>query len=108
MNAESPRLESEQSGSSSELPAISAADVARYSRLMGLAKAGAARTLSEHRAVIGALVVKRGGRIVQTTGDGVLIEFASVVDAVECAVALQLPSNFFNYLLSRLTLRFAT
>jgi hypothetical protein len=40
-----------------------------------------------HRVAIDALVVKHGGRIVKTTGDGVLIEFPSVVDALECAVA---------------------
>src|SRR3954465_1471858 len=50
---------------------------------------GTARTLREHRAVTDALVAKHGGRIVKTTGDGVLLEFPSVVDAVECAVAMQ-------------------
>jgi class 3 adenylate cyclase len=71
------------------LAAIVAADVAGYSRLMGLDEVGTARTLREHRAVTDALVSKHGGRIVKTTGDGVLIEFPSVVDAVECAVAVQ-------------------
>jgi adenylate cyclase len=66
-----------------------AADVAGYSRLMGLDEVGTARTLREHRAVTDALVAKHGGRIVKTTGDGVLLEFPSVVDAVECAVAVQ-------------------
>src|SRR5580693_1329783 len=71
------------------LSAIVAADVAGYSRLMGLDEAGTARILREHRAVTDALVTKHGGRIVKTTGDGVLLEFPSVVDAVECAVAVQ-------------------
>jgi TolB-like protein len=71
------------------LAAIVAADVAGYSRLMGLDEVGTARTLREHRAVTDALVAKHGGRIVKTTGDGVLLEFASVVDAVEYAVAVQ-------------------
>jgi class 3 adenylate cyclase len=71
------------------LSAILAADVAGYSRLMGLDEVGTARVLREHRAVSDALVAKHGGRIVKTTGDGVLIEFPSVVDAVECAVAMQ-------------------
>ena len=71
------------------LSAILAADVAGYSRLMGLDEVGTARTLREHRAVTDALVAKHGGRIVKTTGDGVLLEFPSVVDAVECAVAVQ-------------------
>jgi len=71
------------------LAAVLAADVAGYSRLMGLDEVGTARTLREHRAVTDALVAKHGGRIVKTTGDGVLLEFPSVVDAVECAVAVQ-------------------
>jgi class 3 adenylate cyclase len=56
---------------------------------MGLDEVGTARTLREHRAFTDALVAKHGGRIVKTTGDGVLLEFPSVVDAVECAVAVQ-------------------
>ena len=71
------------------LSAIVAADVAGYSRLMGLDEVGTARTLREHRTVTDVLVAKHGGRIVKTTGDGLLIEFPSVVDAVECAVAVQ-------------------
>jgi class 3 adenylate cyclase len=71
------------------LSAIFAADVAGYSRLMGLDEAGTARILREHRVIADAEVAKHGGRIVKTTGDGLLIEFASVVDAVECAVAVQ-------------------
>src|ERR1700739_1804235 len=71
------------------LAAIVAADVAGYSRLMGLDEVGSARTLREHRKVTDALVAKHGGRLVKTTGDGVLLEFPSVVDAVECAVAVQ-------------------
>src|SRR5499433_2419071 len=71
------------------LAAIVAADVAGYSRLMGLDEVGTARALREHRTVTDALVAKHGGRLVKTTGDGVLLEFPSVVDAVECAVAVQ-------------------
>jgi TolB-like protein/class 3 adenylate cyclase/tetratricopeptide (TPR) repeat protein len=71
------------------LAAIVAADVAGYSRLMGFDEVGTARTLREHRKVTDALVAKHGGRLVKTTGDGVLLEFPSVVDAVECAVAVQ-------------------
>src|SRR5713226_9472743 len=71
------------------LSAILAADVAGFSRLMGLDEVGTAHTLREHRAVSDALVKSHGGRIVKTTGDGVLLEFPSVVDAVECAVAVQ-------------------
>src|SRR5262250_1406427 len=71
------------------LAAIVAADVAGYSRLMGLDEVGTARTLREHRKVTDALAAKHGGRLVKATGDGVLLEFPSVVDAVECAVAVQ-------------------
>jgi len=56
---------------------------------MGLDEVGTARTLREHRAVSDALVAKHGGRIVKTTGDGVLIEFGSVVGAVQWAIGQQ-------------------
>jgi adenylate cyclase len=71
------------------LAAILAADVAGYSRLMGLDEAGTAQALREHRAAADPLIAQHGGRIVKTTGDGVLIEFGSVVGAVQCAIALQ-------------------
>jgi adenylate cyclase len=71
------------------LAAILAADVAGYSRLMGEDEAGTAQALRDHRAAADPLIAKYGGRIVKTTGDGVLIEFGSVVGAVECAIALQ-------------------
>src|SRR6516165_10378775 len=71
------------------LAAILAADVVGYSRLMGLDEVGTAQVLREHRGVVDALVAKHGGRVVKTTGDGILIEFHSVVDAVECALAIQ-------------------
>ena len=72
------------------LAAILAVDVAGYSRLMGLDEVGTTRALREHRVVSDALVVEHGGRVVKNTGDGVLVEFPSVVDAVECAVAVQM------------------
>jgi len=71
------------------LTAILAADVAGYSRLMGIDEAGTARTLHEHRAAVDPIVAHHGGRIVKTTGDGVLLEFPSIVAAVDCAVAVQ-------------------
>ena len=71
------------------LAAIVVADVAGYSRLMGFDEVGTADILREHRAVSDALVARHGGRIVKTTGDGLLLEFPSVVAAVECAVAVQ-------------------
>jgi adenylate cyclase len=72
-----------------KLAAILAADVAGYSRLMGADETGTAQELREHRAAADPLIAQHGGRIVKTTGDGVLIEFGSVVAAVECAVRLQ-------------------
>jgi TolB-like protein/class 3 adenylate cyclase/Flp pilus assembly protein TadD len=71
------------------LVAILAADVAGYSRMMGADEEGTARVLREHRAAFDPIVAKHGGRIVKTTGDGVLIEFLSVVAAVDCAVTVQ-------------------
>ncbi|UVO27550.1 adenylate/guanylate cyclase domain-containing protein [Bradyrhizobium arachidis] len=71
------------------LAAILAADVAGYSRLMGLDEAGTARRLRDRLAAMRPIVGKHDGRIVKTTGDGVLIEFPSVVAAVECAIKVQ-------------------
>ena len=71
------------------LAAIVAADVAGYSRLMGLDEVGTALILREHRTVTDALVAKHGGRIVKTTGDGLLVEFPSAVEAVACAISVQ-------------------
>src|SRR5512132_1747676 len=71
------------------LAAIVAADVAGYSRLMGLDAVGTARTLRGHRAVTDALVAKHGGRVVKAAGDGVVLECPSVVHAVECAGAVR-------------------
>jgi adenylate cyclase len=71
------------------LAAIFVADIAGYSRLMGADEAGTARTFKEHRAAVDPLVTAFGGRIVKTTGDGVLVEFPSIVSAVECAAAVQ-------------------
>jgi adenylate cyclase len=74
---------------SRRLVAILAADVAGYSLLMGLDEAGTARALRDHRAAADPLIADHGGRIVKTTGDGMLIEFGSVVGAVQCAVGPQ-------------------
>jgi adenylate cyclase len=72
------------------LAAILAADVVGYSRLMGVDEAGTLAALKAHRQeLIGPEVAKRGGRVVGTAGDGILAEFASVIDAVDCAVAIQ-------------------
>jgi TolB-like protein/Flp pilus assembly protein TadD len=71
------------------LAAILAADLAGYSRLMGLDDVGTAQSLREHQAAMAPLVADAGGRIFKTMGDGVLIEFPSVVAAVDCAVKVQ-------------------
>jgi adenylate cyclase len=69
------------------LVAILAADVAGYSRLMGADEEGTLAALKVLRREVADLKIKEHrGRIVKTTGDGLLVEFASVVDAVRCAV----------------------
>jgi adenylate cyclase len=72
------------------LAAILAADVVGYSRLVGLDEEGALNRLKALRAdLIDPNIAEHHGRIVKTTGDGILTEFASVVDAVRCAIAVQ-------------------
>src|ERR1700693_5933240 len=72
------------------LAAILAADVVEYSRLMGQDEAGTlTRLRALRRDLIDLKVAHHRGRIVKTTGDGILIEFPSVVEAVSCAVAIQ-------------------
>jgi adenylate cyclase len=71
------------------LAAIFAADVAGYSRLMSLDEVGTLRTLTAHREVMDRLIAEHGGRIANTAGDSVLAEFASAVDAVQCAAQVQ-------------------
>jgi adenylate cyclase len=72
------------------LCAILAADVAGYSRLMGVDEDGTLTALTAHRReLIDPAVAEHAGRIVKTTGDGLLAEFASVVDAVRCAIKIQ-------------------
>ena len=71
------------------LAAILAAEVVGYSRLMSEDEAGTARAVGEHRDAARPIVTGLGGRIVKTTGDGLLLEFPSVVAAVECAIAIQ-------------------
>src|SRR6266478_3005237 len=72
------------------LAAILAADVAGYSRLMGADEGGTLERLKTLRhELVEPKIAEHRGRIVKTTGDGVLVEFASVVDAVRCAVEVQ-------------------
>ena len=72
------------------LAAILAADVAGYSRLMGADEEGTLERLKAlRRELVDPTIAKHKGRIVNTTGDGLLVEFASIVDAVRCAVQVQ-------------------
>jgi len=71
------------------LAAILSADVAGYSRLMGVDEVATVRTLTAYREVIGTLIRQHRGRVVDSPGDNLLAEFASVVDAVQCAVEIQ-------------------
>ncbi len=73
-----------------KLAAILAADIAGYSRLVGRDEEGTlARLRALRRELIDPTIAEHRGRIFKTTGDGMLVEFASVVDAVRCAIAVQ-------------------
>src|SRR6266704_2169656 len=72
------------------LMSILAADVAGYSRLMGADEEGTlARLKALRRELVDPKINEHRGRLVKTTGDGLLVEFASVLDAVRCAVEVQ-------------------
>jgi adenylate cyclase len=72
------------------LAAVLAADVVGYSRMMGVDELGTLTLLNEYRLeLIEPSIAACKGRIVKTTGDGILVEFASVLDAVTCAMAVQ-------------------
>jgi adenylate cyclase len=77
-------------GTQRRLAAIVAADVVAYSRLMGADEAGTLAALRNHRAeLIDGKIAEHGGRIVKTMGDGLLLEFPSVVDATQCVIDVQ-------------------
>jgi adenylate cyclase len=78
------------------LAAILSADVVGYSRLMGEDEEATIRTVTAYRDVIATLVQQHCGRVVDAPGDNVLAEFASVLDAVQCAVAIQRELNARN------------
>jgi adenylate cyclase len=71
------------------LTTLLCADAAGYTRLMGADEAGTLATLRRHRAAMATLIERHDGRIVNTWGDAVIAEFASVVEAVQCAVEMQ-------------------
>jgi len=72
-----------------KLTAILSADVKGYSRLMGEDEKGTVRTLNEYKEVMTGLIQHHHGRVVDSTGDNLMAEFASVVDSVECSVEIQ-------------------
>jgi adenylate cyclase len=72
------------------LAAIVCADVAGYSRMMGADEAGTHAAFKAHRGAVHPIILNHGGRIVKKTGDGFLVEFPSIVEAIEAAVAMQL------------------
>src|SRR6202166_3788596 len=88
----SPSMGATLSGEHVERPlaAILAADVAGYSRLMATDEVGALTAVKvNRREVVDPAIAAHHGRIVKTTGDGMLVEFASAVDAVTCAMVVQ-------------------
>jgi adenylate cyclase len=81
-NAGNPKL-------SRKLAAILAADIVGYSALIGSDEEGTVRDLKAHQAVVLPTIGDHGGRIIDTAGDGILAEFASVLSAVKCALKIQ-------------------
>ena len=71
------------------LAAIVCADVAGYSRMMCIDEAGTHAAFKAHRTALHPIFLNHGGRVVKNTGDGFLLEFPSIVGAIECAVAAQ-------------------
>ena len=78
-----------QEGFKRKLTAILSADVAGYSRLMGEDEEATVRTITTYREVLTTLIQQHNGKVVDSPGDNLLAEFASVVDSVQCAVAVQ-------------------
>lgn len=78
------------------LTTLLCADVAGYARLMGADEAGTLATLRQYRAAMATLIERHDGRIVNTWGDAVIAEFASVVEAVQCAVETQQEISSYN------------
>jgi class 3 adenylate cyclase len=72
-----------------KLTAILSADAVGYSRLMGEDEEATVRTLTAYREIMNTLIQKHGGRVVDSPGDNLLADFASVLDAVRCAVEIQ-------------------
>jgi adenylate cyclase len=78
-----------EEGFKRKLTAILSADAVDYSRLMGEDEEGTVQTLKAYREVLSTLIHQHNGQVLDSTGDNLLAEFVSVVDAVQCAVAVQ-------------------
>jgi adenylate cyclase len=78
-----------QEGFKRKLTAILSADVEGYSRFMEEDEETTVRTLTAYREVMGTLIQQQNGRVINSPGDNLLAEFGSVVDSVQCAVAVQ-------------------
>ena len=78
-----------EEGFKRKLTAILSADVAGYSRLMAENESATVKTLETYRQVMSTLIIQHRGRVIDSPGDNLLAEFTSVVDAVQCAVAVQ-------------------
>jgi len=85
-----------EKGFKRKLTAILSADVEGYSRLMGEDEEATVRTLTVYREVLTTLIQQHNGKVLDSPGDNLLAEFASVVDAVQCAVAVQKEINARN------------
>jgi len=78
-----------EKGFKRKLTAILSADVAGYSRLMGEDEEATVQTITAYREVLASLIQQHNGKVLDSSGDNLLAEFVSVVDAVQCAVAVQ-------------------
>src|SRR5210317_2580129 len=85
-----------QEGFKRKLTAILSADVEGYSRLMGDDETATVHTITSYRIVISTLIKQHNGTVIDSPGDNLLAEFVSVVDAVQCAVAVQKEINARN------------
>ena len=72
-----------------KLTAIFSADAVGYSRLMADDEVATVKTMASYREIMASLIEQHRGRVVDSPGDNILAEFSSVVDAVQCAVAVQ-------------------
>jgi adenylate cyclase len=85
-----------EKGFKRKLTAILSADAVEYSRLMGEDEEATVRTLTAYREVLTTLMQQHNGKVLDSPGDNLLAEFVSVVDAVQCAIAVQKEINARN------------